>query len=374
VFDETGRFRGYRGIARDITNAKAAEDAVRESEQRFRLLAESTRDVIWISDPAISRIDYVTPAVQDVWGIPAAKLMSRPSTWMELVHSEDVDIAQAALQNQIRGQPIDVEFRIVRPEGELRWLWVRSTPTRDSRGEAIVCGITEDITRRKLEQLQKLEEAVRQRDALVREVHHRIKNSLQGVAGLLRSHAHRNRLAAASLETAISQIQAIATVHGLQAMGRSGGVDIARVAEAIARMLENLTQTAIRLEGFEASGRRFILAEGEAVATALLLNELIVNAVKHRPAGDTTSDVCVSLRAGSPSVEIQVCNRGALPTAFDLSRRTGLGTGLELVCALLPKRGLVLSIGAGSGWVSSSLILSAPVIQPTEPTMGERLS
>lgn len=372
MFDQDGVFRGYRGIGRDVTAAKAAESALRESEQRFRLWAERTRDIVWICDPDLARFDYVSPAIEEVCGVSVEAFMARPSIWKELVHLDDLDRTVTALEGQTGEKPVDIEFRIVRPDGELRWLCVRTTPTHNSRGEVVVCGITEDITRQKLDHLANLEEAVRQRDMLVREVHHRIKNGLQGVAGLLRSHALRDAVAAPSLETAISQVQAIATVHGLQGMGKGGGVDIGRVAEAIARMLENLTRHPIRLLGYDPPEQRFILAEGEAVATALILNEIIVNAVKHRAQGPADPGVCVSLRLGPRAVRIEVVNPGGLPADFDLDRRTGLGTGLELVCALLPKRGLVLTIRGDNGQVSSALTLSAPVIQVSGHEMGER--
>jgi PAS domain S-box-containing protein len=361
IFDDGGRFTGYRGVARDITAAKAAENALKESEQRFRLLAENTRDIVWISDPAIEHFDYVSQSVLGIVGISAETLLVNPMAWVKLIHPDDVAVGLGIAETQKRGEVVDVEFRIVRPDGELRWLWVRSNPARNSKGEAIVCGITEDITRQKLEHLQHLEDAARQRDALVREVHHRIKNSLQGVAGLLRSHARRDR-PETLLEAAIAQIQAIATVHGLQGIGRGGGVEIVSVTDAIARMQQTLTRTPVRLQRFVAPGLRVILAEGEAVATALILNEVVVNAIKHGATGSPDDGIDVRVSACEQGVEVHVRNRGTLPEGFDLEAREGLGTGLDLVCSLMPKRGLTLTIRADEGWVVSILTIGPPII------------
>lgn len=362
VFDASGRFTGYQGVAQDITEAKAAQDALKESEQRFRLLAENTRDIVWISDPSIQHFDYVSQSVLSIIGISAETLMVNPNAWVNLIHPDDEDVALSIPQTQLRGEPVDVEFRLVRPDGELRWLWVRSNPARNSRGEAIVCGITEDITRQKLEHLQHLEDAARQRDALVREVHHRIKNSLQGVAGLLRAHTRHDRPMEALLESAISQIQTIATIHGLQGLGRSGGVEVTSVTDAIARMLQTLTRTPVRLQRYIAPGRRFVLADGEAVATALILNEVLVNAIKHGTPQHMEEGVDVRVSACDDAVEVHVRNRGTLPAGFDLETREGLGTGLELVSSLMPKRGLELDIRAEDGWVASVLTVSTPII------------
>ncbi|MFO1321580.1 MAG: PAS domain S-box protein [Burkholderiales bacterium] len=363
VFDESGRFGGYRGVSRDITDAKRAEDALRQSEQRFRMLAEGTRDVVWISDPAMRRIEYVNPAVEAVWGIAPEALVRDPSLWKSVVHPEDRPLAEEALHRQGQGEAIDVEFRIRRGEGDVRWLWVRSKPTQDEHGGPIVCGITEDITNRKRAQLRNLEEAVRQRDALVREVHHRIKNNLQGVAGLLRSHAHRDRHAATALESAIAQIQAIATVHGLQGAEDGSGVDVIRVVEAIAQMLETLTSVRIDIAGDDGVGPRLQLAEDEAVVTALILNELIVNAVKHGAVHGPAGGVRVRVQSMTDSVEVDVRNRGTLLPGFDLDRRSGLGTGLKLVCALMPKVGLSLDLRTDGDDVVATVRASAPVVR-----------
>lgn len=148
----------------DITERKSMELALRESEACFRLLAEGTRNVVWISDPAITRILCMSPSFSKVWGLDADALRAIPSLWQTLVHPEDRHLVHQAFLRQIDGLQVEIEFRIVRPDGQLRWLSIRSQGTTTNRGERIVCGITEDITQRKLADLRKAEDALRQRD------------------------------------------------------------------------------------------------------------------------------------------------------------------------------------------------------------------
>lgn len=365
TYDPDGNFSGYKGVARDITDQEAAARALRASEQRFRLLAESTRDIVWVSDPGITRLDYISPSMENVWGITAEALIRDPSLWKQRVHHDDAAVAGAALARQLAGEPVEVEFRIVRPDGGLRWLWIRSTPARNEDGEPIVFGVTEDITARKLAQFQDLEEAVRQRDTLVREVHHRIKNNLQGVAGLLRAHANRAPQVAESLETAILQIQSIATVHGLQGIDRRGDIDLWRILVAIGGTAEQLSGARISIEAGDDSARNFVIAEGEAVATALIFNELVVNAVKHSTCDGTADGVTVRVTPSAGALAVAIVNRGTLPDGFSLERRSGLGTGLELVCALMPKKGFVMKLEQAGVNVRARVVLATPIVRRT---------
>jgi PAS domain S-box-containing protein len=351
------------GIVQDITERKRAELALRESEERFRLLAENVPEVFWISTPDFSRVLYVSPAYEQVWGRSRAELYRHPEEWLAAISQEDRPRLAGFLKRQGLGLPAQVEGRILRADGSMRWVWAESFPFASSAGERLVTGIVHDVTERKREQERKLKEATQQRDALVREVHHRIKNNLQGVAGLLRQYAQRNPGLVGVLETAIAQVQSIAIVHGLQgARDPSAGVVLCDIVAAIAQMLQRLTQARIELPGVSAANRGTRLAGDEIVPTALVLNELMMNAVKHYAASEGSGAIVVELERDARQARLTVRNPGRLPEGFDFAAQTRVGTGLGLVRALMPANGMSLDIHPIDGQVEAVLTLVPPVI------------
>jgi two-component system, cell cycle sensor histidine kinase and response regulator CckA len=156
--DEGGQIVSILDIARDITAAKHAEEALRASEQRFRQVTENVGEVFWLSDVAKAEVMYVSPAYQRVWGRTCDSLYEQPQSWMDAIHPDDrARVREAALTRQTAGD-YDVEYRIVRPDGDVRWVRDRAFPINDADGRVYrVAGVAEDITARR-----QLEEQLRQ--------------------------------------------------------------------------------------------------------------------------------------------------------------------------------------------------------------------
>ncbi|MFP5398479.1 MAG: PAS domain-containing protein [Gammaproteobacteria bacterium] len=208
---------------------------------------------------------------------------------------------------------------------------------------------------------QRVAEAA-QRDMLVREVHHRIKNNLQGVAGLMQQIAERRPEVAPVIKEAVGQVQAIAQVYGLQ-VGASGPLRVHSVIEAIAASVQRMFGQPISVEVHGDAQHRWALPEAESIPIALTVNELLTNAAKHG-AGDA---VRCTLVCGDAGVEIRIANRGPLAPGFDLARVRGGVSGLALVRALLPRRHATLAIDAVGDEVHARVTLAPPVVRRLEP-------
>jgi PAS domain S-box-containing protein len=333
----------------DIIEWTDAEMALARSEERFRQLAENIDQVFWIDTPACDRNLYVSPAFERVWGRSIESLRREPNSWLDAVHSEDRARLHAAVQGIVRGHHLDVEYRVVRPDGTVRWIRDRSYPMQGDGETPLICGIAEDITARKLAEQQRLSQEIHQRDALVREVHHRIKNSLQGVAGLLRQKARKFPAIAPDIEEAVMQLQTVAMVYGLQGTRADGLLSVSEMVEAICVSAEGLLGGRVDRTFERKSPRPACLSGSEAVSTAVALNELVFNALKHQSAPAGKKRAQVMLCETRNAAEIRIVNRGRLPKRFDFSLGRGLGTGLGLVRTLLASPGASVEFfGKGS--------------------------
>lgn len=352
-------------IARDITQRYAAEEALRDSEEKLRQLAENIREVFWVRDDESERILYVSPAYEAVWGRTCASLIERPRSFLAAVHPEDAErVASTFILHHADGSAYEHKYRIVRPDGSIRWIWARVSPIRDTNGKVYrTAGIAEDITERMQSEAARLEHEIVQRDTLVREVHHRIKNNLQGVVGLLRQQIKQHPKVKSELESAIAQINSISLVYGLQSEDMREQVRLCDMVSGIRNSAQQLMQAAIEPTLDMNMVRPVKVSKDEAVPIALILNELIYNAIKHSESDRSCQPIRVVMSGDATAVTVQVQNRCAsLPAGFDFPAGKGLGTGLGLVKSLLPRKGAQLAFTTEADVVTAQLVLVPPVI------------
>jgi PAS domain S-box-containing protein len=126
-----------------------AEHALRASEERLRQLADNIREVFYVADPRRDDMEYVSSAYERVWGLPAAALYERRGAFLDGVHPGDRAQVRAAMVRQIAGEPTEVRYRLVRPDGAGRRIWDRAWPLRDASGTVYrIVGVAEDETER----------------------------------------------------------------------------------------------------------------------------------------------------------------------------------------------------------------------------------
>ncbi len=126
-----------------------AEAALHASEELFREVVENIREVFWITDVARGEILYVSPAYEAIWGRTCASLLATPNTWLAAVYPEDRARVSEAARQQANGK-YDETYRVLRPDGTLRWVRDRAFPIRDAAGAVVrIAGTAEDITERK---------------------------------------------------------------------------------------------------------------------------------------------------------------------------------------------------------------------------------
>ncbi|HSV34581.1 MAG TPA: PAS domain S-box protein [Ramlibacter sp.] len=149
--DSSGTITHFLSSQRDITARKQTELALREVNEKFHQLAENITDVFWIRSPDMRELHYISPAFEQIWGLPMEALYANPQHWTDLLWPQDRDRVLAAFDTLMStALSISIEYRIVRPTGEVRWVHVRGFQVRDAADQLIrLTGVVTDITARK---------------------------------------------------------------------------------------------------------------------------------------------------------------------------------------------------------------------------------
>jgi len=349
----------------DITERRLAAEAVQVSETKYRLLMEQAAEAVIVADLTGTILEANSRAVA-LLGYEQDEL---PGLNVSMIHpaAEMHHVAQSFAAHERLDRVEILETLILTKQG-------RKVPVAISskaillNGRKVAMGIFRDLSEQHQRDAQRLRQEEAHRDALVREVHHRIKNSLQGVTGILRELAQRKPEMTADLDTVISQIGSIALVHGISGAESGGRVTLCALVADITRNARMLWQRD-SLVDVKHDCYHCVVNEKEAVPLALVLNELLANACKHSAAGGVSGKLEAAVECninddadGAPvRARVRIINPGHLAPGFDFGNKQGLGTGLRLVAALLPKHGAILVLTQQPVGVETLLELSAPV-------------
>jgi PAS domain S-box-containing protein len=350
-------------VIHDVTRERMLRDELMETEERFRQFAELIDDALFVADADLSRIQYANKAFGSLWGLAPGELRQRPRCLLDPLLPEHREPLLALFVQPASGHAHERVVRLRHPQNGVRSVRVRVYAEADQGVDGRApqrFAVAEDVTDHLRLEQARLENALEQRDMLIREVHHRIKNNLQGVAGLLQQSASSRPELSEALYEVVGRIQAIAQIHGLQV--REGeALVVERVVRAV---FENLARTFgvdfPIVVSDPAAVEVWRVPEQEAVPLALVVNELGTNAIKHRLAGGR---LAAQLGPREDGLVIDVCNTGALAEGFDFGHVGPSPSGLGLVKALLPRRGASVEFSQVDERVVARLELAVPALK-----------
>ncbi|WP_280151245.1 PAS domain S-box protein [Piscinibacter sp. XHJ-5] len=362
----TGRDEG-----RQLTYALLDIERRRQAEARTMQAQASLQRIIEAAPMAITLRDARTLRILQVNEVAARSVLRTPAEIVGCTPEEifDADVAaqrRRDMEEALRSRRLlQVEYR-VEENGETRIWDARYLPLA-SPGQPPdqLLLVATEVTEQRAAQQAKFEAALAQREMLVKEVHHRIKNNLQGVAGLLQQIALRKPEVAPAISEVVGQVQAIAQVYGLQ-VGVTGPLRLKSVVEAITGSVQRTFGHGILLSVEGPAPHQWALPEAESIPIALTVNELLTNAVKHSIDGRGVQVAC-TLVCGEEGVRIEIRNRAQLPPGFDVARFPGGVSGLGLVRSLLPRRSAKLSIEQRGDEVVATVALVPPGVTKLEP-------
>jgi len=381
TFWVVGNAVGTLGVdgSRELTFALMDIEQRRQAEARVAEARASLQRIIEAAPMAITVWDAVTLGAQQM--NRAALSLSEGLTGVavdthagrvpeelyppELAGTIRTDMRQALAVAE--GVTTTREYRVRAHSGEQVWD-AQFLPLRQADGRvAQLLMVASNVTDQRAAQRAELQAAIAQREMLVQEVHHRIKNNLQGVAGLMQQIGLRRPEVQPVMAEVVGQVQAIAQVYGLQ-VGTGGPLNACSVVEAIAQSVQRTFGRTITFAAAGEQAGHWALPENESIPIALTLNELLTNAVKHSPAA---SPVQVHLMADAAGVTVQIANEGGLPPGFRIEHRPQAVSGLGLVRALLPRRHASLAMEQRGALVVATVSLAPPVVVPSAQALPQ---
>jgi PAS domain S-box-containing protein len=360
----TGRERRGRQLTYallDIERRRQAEARTAQAQASLARVIEAAPMALALMDAGSLHVLQINAVASELVGQPAAEIVNHP---LEAL----LPSARGALSADMRaaaasGELMRREYHFDH-QGQARIWDARLLPlaSPDGGSEQLLM-VASDVTEQRMAQEARFEAAISQRDMLVKEVHHRIKNNLQGVAGLMRQIAQSRPEVAGIISEVVGQVQAIAQVYGLQ-VGSSGPLRVKPVVEAITASVQRTFGRTIILEVLGSETHAWALPEAESIPIALTLNELLTNAIKHSPA---PCEVSCIVETDADGVVLSVLNHGSLPEGFNLAQVPGGVSGLGLVRALLPRRSAKLSLTPHGSRVLARIQLNPPSVARLEP-------
>lgn len=362
--DPDGAVSGFSGVLLDVDARRVAESARDRANALLRTFADAVPGVVYAKDRD-GRLLVANRGTSELLGMPPEAYLGK--TDAEVLDDKAQAEAVMATDRRIMetGVTEQVEEHIRRPDGTPSvWLSTKS-PLRADSGEVIgIVGSSIDITAR-IDAEKALAEALRTSDILLHEVNHRVKNSLQIVTSLLMLQANQAKDGPLrqSLMDARSRIAVIADLHQrLYATSQHDSVEFGGYIRDLARETLGSLQDAGRIR-FEADVESGIdIALGPAVSLALVVNELVTNAVKYAFPDDRPGRVILACRRTPDCIILSVADDGVgMPGDFDPGKPTGLG--MRIVTSLVRQVRGTLDIGdAAPGTV---FVISLPVEQVT---------
>ncbi len=336
------------GTCQDITERKSTQQAQRQITDRLALAARAGGVGIWDWD-IVSNIVAWDEAMYALYGMTKAEYGGFYEAWSATVHPDDQARCNAEIKLAVNGdKDYDTEFRVVWPDGTIRDIRAIGMVQRDENGIAVrMVGTNWDITTQKHNEAL-LHSSVREKSALLKEVHHRVKNNLQVITSLLRLESGRSGVADTKevLGYMRGRIRAMAQLH--ESLYRSGTF-------ASVNLGEYLSQVATQAFKSQELHRASVLLKmnmdlvqvgiDQATSAGLLLNELISNCLKHGFPEDQSGEVGVQLKpehcqGGTPGdrwcLRVSDTGVGLFPD-FENKRKTSLG--LQLVDDLCSQLG-----------------------------------
>ncbi len=325
-----GKVEKFMLLIEDITDRKKIEQALVNSEKKYRTLVEASHDLVWRIDPD-GNFDFINKASKEILGYAPEELIG--NSFAPLIYGPEVEQAIGIHQAVMRGRTFDhFELKMISKDGEIAVLAAKAYPLKDSSGKIIGCtGTASDITHIK-EYQDTLERNLKEKEILIKEIHHRVKNNLaviSGIIGLQTMHLEDEKVRAV-FEQSQSRIKSIALIHErLYQTNLFSAIEIKEYLEELVKDIRSTYGSDERNIEISITGKPISLNINQAVPFGILANELITNALKYAFAGKDSGKIIVALDYKDGDIVFEVADDGVgLPDDFEKLKTKSLGMTL----------------------------------------------
>lgn len=344
----------------DITRRKLAEARVLESERKYKELANAMPHIVWTAQPD-GKSDYVNDRWYELTGADR-----EPGTldWERFLHTEDAEQSVAAWRLAVEAAtPYEGQFRLWAPrKGEFRWYLACARPVYSDGAVSRWIGTCTDVHDRKTahdlleaevrNRTMDLQKSLLEKETLLKEIHHRVKNNLQVISSLLRmqSEALKDPGAAMALKESQQRVLSMSMIHErLYGNNQFDAIDLGDYTQTLVDELFHSCANPPQRVTSRVDASRVLLNIDQAIPCGLILNELVTNALKYAYPDGAGGEVCIELKeSAADRIRLTVSDHGVgLPEGLDCKNLTSLG--LPIVDILTKQLGGTLQIESGPG-------------------------
>jgi PAS domain S-box-containing protein len=334
IRDQEGRILYYEGTVEDITEKKRAEQVREESERRFRTIFETAQEIIFLKNKEL-RYTLVNPAMERLFGLPANRIVGMSDE--DLFDGETADYNTRLDRRVLAGESVTDEA-VKTVNGKPQSFHVTKVPVRNETGTIVgLCGIARDTTERKRME-EALHQSIREKELLLKETHHRVKNNMQIISSILNLQAKsiKDPVALEGLKMCQSRIRSMSLIHEKLYRSRDiSRIDFGEYVRSLAAALLHSCQidpdrVKLRFETDEV-----LLDMNTAIPCGLIVNELVLNALKHAFPHRKAGEVHIVLtREENGDCGLAISDTGVgFPKGLDFRKTDSLG--LQLVNLLV---------------------------------------
>ncbi len=338
IRDPEDNYFGRLFICENITERKRIENAVKDREEHLSLVTDNMLDLIYqVNSKGI--FEYVSPSIKELLGYEAEEIIGKKDfELINIIHPDDFEIIIDTLQGAtVTLEPKRVQHRYRHADGHYIWVETIGNPLSDDKGEfSGAVYITRDIT--ELKNIEnKLKSSLEEKEVLLREIHHRVKNNMQIISSLL--NLQSRHLTDANtvnvLKESRNRVKSMAMVH--EELYRSRDLSKIDFAEYIQRLLFGLFSSYGVDQNHiipEINVENVLLDIGTAVPCGLIINELVSNSLKHAFLNKNKGKISIKFHLNKNSHALIVADNGTgFPEDIDFKNTKTLG--LQLVNTLV---------------------------------------